>query len=254
MELRFDAEAVLVTGASSGIGAAVAEGFGAAGATVGVHFGHDRAGAERTAARVEAVGGKAVVLEADLATPAGRARLVEETLSALGTPRVLVNNAGSLVRRSPVEETDDELFTKIFELNFRSVFELCRAFVPAMRAAGGGAIVNISSISARTGGAGGSVLYGSAKAALSTFTRGLAVELAPSGIRVNALAPGLIDTPFHEQGTPPERFAAIAAGIPMGRPGTPEECVGPVLFFAHPLAASYVTGQCLEVNGGQLTP
>lgn len=254
MDLRFDGKRVLVTGASSGIGAAVARGFGAAGAMVGVHFGRDRDGAEVTAATVKEAGGKAVVLEADLASRAGRDRLVSETEAKVGVPDVIVNNAGSLITRAPVEQSTDELFDAIINLNFRAVFELCRAFVPMMRRNGGGAIVNLSSISARTGGAGGSVLYSSAKAALSTFTRGLAVELATSEIRVNAVSPGLIDTPFHEQGTSPERFAAIAAGIPMGRAGSPEDCVGPVLFLAHPEAAAYVTGQCLEVNGGQLMP
>jgi 3-oxoacyl-[acyl-carrier protein] reductase len=123
-----------------------------------------------------------------------------------------------------------------------------------MKARGGGAIVNLTSVAARTGGAGGSVAYATSKGAVSTFTHGLAKELARDGIRVNAVAPGVITTPFHDRNTSAEQMDGMVAGIPMGRTGTPEECVGTVLFLASQAMSGYVTGQVIEVNGGQLTP
>ena len=148
----------------------------------------------------------------------------------------------------------DEDFDRIIALNLASVVATCRQVIPAMRRQGGGAIVNLTSIAARTGGGGGSVLYATAKGGLSTFTRGLARELAPEGIRVNAVAPGIITTPFHDRHTTHDQMRAMVDGIPMGRAGDPKECVGAVLFLASTALSSYVTGQVLEVNGGQLTP
>jgi 3-oxoacyl-[acyl-carrier protein] reductase len=123
-----------------------------------------------------------------------------------------------------------------------------------MRSNGGGSIVNLTSIAARTGGAGGSVAYATSKGAVSTFTRGLAKELARDGIRVNGVAPGIIVTPFHDRHTSQQQMDAMVATIPMGRAGTPEECVGTVLYLASPAMSGYVTGQVIEINGGQLTP
>jgi 3-oxoacyl-[acyl-carrier protein] reductase len=154
----------------------------------------------------------------------------------------------------PVSEMTDEQFARVMDLNMSSVFAACRQAVPVMRRRGSGAIVNLTSIAARTGGAGGSVAYATAKGAVSTFTRGLAKEVAIDGIRVNAIAPGIITTPFHERHTSDAQMAGMVAGIPMGRAGTPEECVGSVLFLASPAMSGYVTGQVIEINGGQLTP
>jgi 3-oxoacyl-[acyl-carrier protein] reductase len=140
------------------------------------------------------------------------------------------------------------------ELNMGTVFRACRRVVPSMVKQGNGAIVNISSIAARTGGGGRSVLYASAKAAVSTFTRGLAREVGRHGIRVNAVAPGVIDTPFHDRHSTPQRLEQIAAANPLGRIGTPQDCVGPVMFLASSTMGGYVTGQVIEVNGGALTP
>jgi 3-oxoacyl-[acyl-carrier protein] reductase len=123
-----------------------------------------------------------------------------------------------------------------------------------MRKGGGGSIVNLTSIAARTGGAGGSVAYATSKGAVSTFTRGLAKELARDGIRVNGVAPGIIVTPFHDRHTSQQQMDAMVTTIPMGRAGTPEECVGTVLYLASPAMSGYVTGQVIEINGGQLTP
>jgi 3-oxoacyl-[acyl-carrier protein] reductase len=252
--LDFTGQVVLVTGAGSGIGAAVAEGFGRHGAQVVVHYGHNRDGAEKVAAGIREAGGQASVVSADLAQPAAAARLVHEVVSRHGRLDVLVNNAGDLLGRMPVTEMSDEQFTRVMDLNMTSVFAACREAVPVMQRQGAGAIVNLTSVAARTGGAGGSVAYATAKGAVSTFTRGLAKEVARTGIRVNAVAPGIIVTPFHERHTPDEQMAAMVSGIPMGRPGTADECVGTVLFLADLAMAGYVTGQVIEINGGQLTP
>jgi 3-oxoacyl-[acyl-carrier protein] reductase len=252
--LDFTGQVVLVTGAGSGIGAAVAEGFGRRGAHVVVHYGHNREGAEKVAGAIGEAGGQATVASADLSRPAGAAQLVDEVAARHGRLDVLVNNAGDLLGRMPVTEMSDEQFTRVMDLNMGSVFAACRQAVPVMQRQGTGAIVNLTSVAARTGGAGGSVAYATAKGAVSTFTRGLAKEVAQTGIRVNAVAPGIIVTPFHERHTSDEQMAAMVSGIPMGRAGTPDECVGTVLFLADAGMSGYVTGQVIEVNGGQLTP
>jgi 3-oxoacyl-[acyl-carrier protein] reductase len=252
--LDFSGQVVLVTGAGSGIGAAVAEGFGRHGAHVVVHYGHNREGAEKVASAISEAGGDASVVSADLAQPAAAAELVDEVAARHGRLDVLVNNAGDLLGRMPVTEMTDEQFTRVMDLNMTSVFAACRQAVPVMQRRGAGAIVNLTSVAARTGGAGGSVAYATAKGAVSTFTRGLAKEVARTGIRVNAIAPGIIVTPFHERHTSDEQMATMVSGIPMGRSGTPDECVGTVLFLADPAMSGYVTGQVIEINGGQLTP
>lgn len=251
----FQGKNVLVTGASLGIGAALARAFAVAGANVGI--GYRRSAEEAVAIRDEIVGsgGTAVLLRGDVADKQELQEVIRGARSQLGSIDILINNAGALIARSPIAEASDDLYDRVMALNVRSMFEACRAVIPEMRERGSGNIINLTSIAARTGGAGGSVLYAAAKGAVATFTRGLAVEVAPYGIRVNALSPGLISTPFHTDGiTPPEHFAQMEASIPMGRAGTAEECVGPVLFLASDHMSSYVTGQMLEVNGGLYRP
>ncbi|MET7281889.1 glucose 1-dehydrogenase [Kribbella sp. NPDC005582] len=252
--LDFTDQVVLVTGASSGIGAAVAVGFAQTGATVAVHYHRNAEGAAHTVAAVQTAGGTASLHQADLADPASAGSLVDEVLAKHGRIDVLVNNAGDLVKRSPIVDVPDEDFQRILEVNLTSVFALSRRIVPVFRAQGGGSIVNVTSIAARTGGAGGSVVYATSKGAVSTFTRGLAKELAPDNIRVNALSPGVITTPFHDRHTAADQMQAMVNTIPMGRTGTPHECVGTVLYLASDRMSSYVTGQIIEVNGGQLVP
>lgn len=253
MDIRFDGRTILVTGGSGGIGAQLALGFASSGGTVAVHYSRSASGAEAVASAIREAGGTAFLVGADLTTPDGPERLIAAVGEQAGRLDVLVNNAGGQVRRSPVAETDDDLYDELLSLNLTSVFRTCRAAIPLLAGAGGASIVNISSVSARNGGGGGSVVYSSAKAAVSTFTRGLAKELVSQRIRVNAVAPGLIDTPFHEA-TPRATWDSVVAGIPMARAGRAEEIVGPVLFLASEVAASYVNGQSLEVNGAQYMP
>jgi len=254
MQIDFKGTTALVTGAGSGIGAATAIGLAQAGAHVMVHYNRNEQGANAVRQTIEKGGGSADVIGADLTEGQAADRLVEETLRTRGAIDILVNNAGDLVRRAQIVDLTDEDFHRVMDLNLTSVFTMCRAAVPSMQARGTGAIVNLTSIAARNGGGGGSAVYAASKAAVSTFTRGLAKEVALDGVRVNAVSPGVIATPFHERHTSDEQMAGMVAGIPMRRMGTPEECVGTVLFLASDMMSGYVTGQILEVNGGQLMP
>jgi 3-oxoacyl-[acyl-carrier protein] reductase len=249
MELGLRDRTVVVTGGGSGIGAAVARGFGAVGAQVVVHFHGSRDGAEEVGRDIEAAGGRALVRQGDLTDRTAGDELFAAITREVGHVDVLVNNVGGLVERSPVAETNDELYDAYMEINFGSMFRACRAVVPVMNA--GGAIINISSIAARNGGGAGSSLYCAGKGAVSSFTRALAKELAPQRIRVNAISPGIIETKFHEV-TPPDAFAAMVSAIPLGRAGQPDEIVGPSLFLASEGMSSFVTGHVLEVNGGHV--
>lgn len=251
MQVRFDDQVVVVTGGGSGIGAAIARGFADAGATVALHYHRSDAGAQALKSEVEAAGGRVHLAQADLTDPAAVQAMFEDISHSLGRIDVLVNNAGGLIERALVDATPDDLYEQMLALNFGSAFAACRAAVPVMRRQQSGAIINISSIAARNGGGTGSSLYCAGKGALSAFTRALAKELAGDGIRVNAVSPGIIETAFHSK-TAPEAFNAMVAAIPLGRPGQPDEVVGPVLFLASPAMSSFVTGHVLEANGGHV--
>jgi 3-oxoacyl-[acyl-carrier protein] reductase len=245
---------VLVTGASTGIGAAVARGFAACGARVAVHYNRSAAEAGAVVAAIEAEGGQAWCEQADLADPANAAPLIDRVAARGGGLDVLINNAGYLIRRVAFAQTDVALLRELLDLNLASLAAACHAALPHFRKAGRGVIVNTTSVAARNGGGPGTVLYAAAKGGVSTLTRGLAKELARDNIRVNAVAPGIILTPLHAKLTPPETLAAMTAQIPMGRAGTAEECVGAYLFLASDSLSGYITGQVIEVNGGQLMP
>lgn len=245
---------VLVTGSSTGIGAAVARGFAANGARVAVHYHASKAAAERVLADIEKGGGEAALFAADVTKSTEVERLVAAVAARFGRLDVLVNNAGGLLKRAPLAELDDALYDQVLDLNVRSVVAACRAAVPHMRRNGGGAIVNTGSIAARHGGGPGAALYAGAKGFVETLTRNLAKEFATHGIRVNAVAPGVIMTPFHERFSTPEMLEGFRKTIPMGRLGAPEDCVGAYLFLASARLSGFITGQVIEVNGGQLMP
>jgi 3-oxoacyl-[acyl-carrier protein] reductase len=251
---EFRGRTVLVTGASSGIGAAVAVAFASAGASVVVHYHRNESGARDVLEAVESAGTRGLLVGADLIQPNGADDVVSTAEAGIGPIDVLINNAGDLGEREEVAGVTDAAYDHIMDLNMGTVFRACRRVVPSMIERGGGAIVNIGSIAARTGGGGRSVVYASAKAAVSTFTRGLAREVGRHGVRVNAVAPGVIDTPFHGRHSTPERLDEMASANPLKRIGTPQDCVGPIMFLASPVMSGYVTGQVIEVNGGSLTP
>lgn len=249
-----EGKAVLVTGASTGIGAAVAKGFAAQGARVAVHYNSSEQEAQEVIGEIRSAGGQAVALRADVRSVEACGRLVHEAREMLGGLDVLVNNAGGVVRRHPLRDIDDALYDDIVNLNARSVFACSRAALPFMEAQGGGAIISTTSLAARNGGGSKSTLYAASKAFVSTFTRGLAKEVARHGIRVNAVAPGVIGKPDKDKTTPAHQLEASIRLTPMRRIGTVEECVGAYLFLASNEMAGFITGQVIEVNGGLQMP
>jgi len=247
-------KAVLVTGASTGIGAAVARALGAQGALVGVHYHSSQGPAEAVAADIEAAGGRSVLVRADAAKSGEMARAVAETAAAFGRLDGLVNNAGGMVARVPYAEMPDAHYDAVMDLNARSVLAATTAAIPHLKAAGGGFVINTTSIAARNGASNGAGIYGSSKAFVANVTRGMAKELIAFGIRVNAVAPGVIATPFHERYSTKAQLQAQLATIPQGRLGVAEDCVGAYLFLASAALSGYIVGQTIEVNGGMLMP
>jgi 3-oxoacyl-[acyl-carrier protein] reductase len=245
----------LVTGASRGIGAAVARGLGACGAKVMVHYRSGRSGAETVAAYIEQHGGSARIVQGDIAEADTPDRLIEDTVAAFRRLDVLINNAGDQISRVGVADVPDELFERHVAVNIRPVFTACRAGVRQFRKqGGGGSIINVSSVAARTGGGGGSAIYAGAKAFISTFSRSIAKELAREGIRVNVVSPGVIATDMQDRVTSPEQLKVATTQIPMGHVGEPDDCVGTFLYLCSDRLSGYVTGQVIEVNGGLLMP
>jgi 3-oxoacyl-[acyl-carrier protein] reductase len=248
-----EGKAYLLTGASTGIGAAVARAFGAQGAMVAVHYHASANEAEAVATDVVKAGGKAVLVKANVAKRAEAVGAVEFTARHFGRLDGLINNAGGLLGRIPLSESDEAHDHEVVDLNALSVVWTTRAALPWLKAKGG-IVINTSSVAARNGGGPGASLYAASKAFVSTLTRGLAKELVKDRIRVNAVSPGLILTPFHERYTTPEQIRVQTGGIPMGYAAKPEECVGAYLFLASDMLSGYMTGQVIEVNGGQLMP
>jgi len=247
-------KAVLVTGSSTGIGAAAARAFGAEGARVAVHFHRSEKEAAAVAGDIRKAGGEAVIVGGDVSKSAGAEAVVKGAAEALGGLDILVNNAGSMIRRAALTESDDAFFDAMIDLNVRSVVAACRAAVPIFLAAGRGNIINVGSIAARLGGSPRSSLYAASKGFVSTFTKALALEYAAHGIRVNAVAPGTVATPFQYTVYTEAQLADVAKTIPLGRVGRAEDIAGAFLYLASDAASGWVTGQILEVNGGRLMP
>jgi len=245
---------VLVTGASTGIGAATAKGFAANGARVMVHYNASKAEAGAVVAEIIAAGGEAALVQGDISDRSVPARIVADTVKHFGRIDVLINNAGGMLGRKWLGEMGDAHYDRVMDLNVWSVVAFMREVAPLMKAQGGGNIINVSSIAARHGGGGGSVLYASAKGFVSTFTKGMAKELIGANIRVNAVSPGTITTPFHERYSTAEQLEAGRKTIPQGRLGIAEDCVGTFLFLASDSLSGYLVGQVIEVNGGQYMP
>lgn len=243
-------KSVLITGASTGIGAAVAEAFGQCRARVAVHYNRSRGPADEVAEKVRAAGAEAVVVQGDVTKVAEVGRIVEETVAAFGGLDVLVHNAGDLVKRGDIDEISDEDIDFIMALNARAVVSVARAALPHLRRSKG-CIVNTTSVAARQAGGPGSPIYTASKTFAQGLTRFLARDLAPEGVRVNAVAPGFILTPLQDRNSTPEQIETMTSRIPMGRAGLPEDLVGAYLFLASDRLSGWTTGATIDVNGGQ---
>ena len=241
----------LVTGASSGIGAATAHLLAAQGARVAVGYFRNQEGAVKVLDSIAAAGGTAVAAVGDFRKTSEIHAVVGQVVKEFGPIDILVNNAGSLVKRQPIRDVSEEMWDDIIALNLKSAVFASKAVAPSMIERRTGAIVNVVSIAGHNGGGPGAGTYATAKAGLTSFTKSLAKELAPHGIRVNAISPGVIDTPFHEMFSTPEMIAGFVKTIPLGRVGTAEECAQVIAFLVSD-AASYVVGETIEINGGQL--
>jgi 3-oxoacyl-[acyl-carrier protein] reductase len=244
-------QVALITGASSGIGRATAEAMARQGARVGVNYCKNQVGAEQAAGTIRKAGSEALVIRGDVTRHAEVLALVEAVRKAWGRIDILVNNAGDLLARRTLVDMTEEYWDQIMALNLKSAFLCVKAVWEEMAARKSGCIINVSSIAARNGGGSGAAAYAAAKGGLLTYTKSLAKELAPHGIRVNAIAPGVIATPYHERHSPGEVFQRFVASIPLGRAGTAEEIADVIVFLASP-AARFITGETIEVNGGML--
>jgi NAD(P)-dependent dehydrogenase (short-subunit alcohol dehydrogenase family) len=244
---------VIVTGGGRGIGAATAMALGAAGYNVAVNFASNETAAARVVDRLAALGSKAIAIRGDVSRESDVLRLFETAERALGPVRALVNNAGITGGFARVDSVESAVLTQVLAVNVAGTILCAREAVKRMstrRGGRGGAIVNISSLITRTGGAGEWVHYAASKGAVNSFTSGLAREVAAEGIRVNAVAPGLIDTELHAASGAPDRLERLSPSIPMQRPGTAEEAAAGVVWLLSD-AASYVSGAILEIGGGR---
>jgi 3-oxoacyl-[acyl-carrier protein] reductase len=244
-------QVALITGASSGIGSASAKAMARAGAKVAVNYCKNRAGAEQTLSSIHQAGGTAMIVRADVTSAAEIQAMVDEVRRRWGRIDALVNNAGDLLARRTLADMTEDYWDQIMALNLKSAFLCTQAVWQEMAARKCGCIINMTSIAGRNGGGIGAAAYAAAKGGLLTYSKGLAKELAPYGIRVNGVAPGVIQTPYHDRYSPPEVFQKFIAATPLGRAGTSEEVAEVVVFLASS-AASFITGETIEVNGGML--
>ena len=249
MEINLQGKIALVTGAGAGIGQAIAIALASAGGTVIVNYRKNTKGAQETLARVEEAGGSGFTYAADVAQASEVRGLMNEISRRFGRLDILVNNAGGLVKREAIATMSEGLWDEVMNINVRSTFLCCQAAIPLMSGHNWGRIINLSSLAAHDGGGPGAVHYAAAKAAILTFTKGLAKEVAAQGITANCVAPGLVNTAFHDTFTTPQARQGMVSNTPLSREGQPTDVANTVLFLASDLAA-FVTGETININGG----
>ena len=238
----------VVTGGSRDIGRAISVKLAKVGAKVVVNYYNSEAGAKETVQEIKSLGGEAIAIKADVSNLDDIKNLKVKTIEAFGKSiDILVNNAGGLFARKTLQELDESFYDLVMGVNFKSTIFVMQAFEPLMSK--GGSIINISSQAARDGGGGGSSLYASSKGAVTTFTRAMAKELGPKGIRVNAICPGMIATKFHDDFTKDEVRVKVAESTPLRRQGGAEEVADLVAYLASD-ESSFIAGNNLDINGG----
>ncbi|MGH9339408.1 MAG: SDR family NAD(P)-dependent oxidoreductase [Acidobacteriota bacterium] len=248
--MEFAGKTAVVTGASSGIGRATAELLGKQGARVAVHYNNNHAGAQEAVSAIRAGGSEATAIRGDLSVMPDIEKLKRETHDVFGPIDILINNAGGLIERCPLRTMREDLYDALMDINVKSLVFVTQAFLDDMIGKKKGAIVNMASIAARHGGGPGSGVYAASKAAALCLTKAMAKEFLAYGIRVNAVNPGVIQTPFHAA-TPPEMMKQFVASIPAARAGTAAEIAEVIVFLASE-RSSYIVGETVEINGGQL--
>lgn len=251
MNIQLSGQIALVTGGASGIGLEISKTLAACGAKVAVHY--YSANGDQAVEEIRAAGGDVKGFRADARSPEELERLVKAVEEHFGgTVDILVNNAGSMVKRVPNLEMTEEHYANVMDVNFKSTVFACKAVLPGMIAKKSGRIVNMASVAAHDGGGPGASIYAASKAAVLSYSKGIAKEFAPHGINVNVVSPGFIgQTSFHETFTSPAARQASVAKVPLGREGTPRDVAGAVLFLVSPLS-DYLTGETIEINGGML--
>jgi 3-oxoacyl-[acyl-carrier protein] reductase len=246
----FSDQVVFVTGGATGIGAAIVERFATLGADVACCYNKSRSDAEALAARLKERGREIFLVKADVSDRREVKAAIEATVAHFGRPiSILVNNAGDNIAPTPVDAMDEDLWEKVIAINLTGPFLCAKYCIPAMKAARAGRIINVTSISARTGGGPGSAHYVASKAGLEGFTRALAKEMAPFNVTVNGVAPGVIYTPIHQRTNTPESLERLRQTIPLLRIGAADEVARVVTFLASE-DASFMTGEIVAVNGG----
>ncbi len=246
--MKLTGKTAIVTGGARDIGRAISIKLAKLGANVVVNYRSNEATANETIDLIKAAGGAAIAVKADMTKFADCKHLVDKTVEAYGNDiHILVNNAGGLVARKKLHEMDEEFWDHLMTLNLKSVFMMHKVTVPHMPS--GSSIVNLASQAGRDGGGGGASAYATSKGAVMTFTRSMAKELGPQGIRVNALCPGMIATTFHDTFTPDNVREIVANKTPLRREGTSEEVADLVACLASD-ETSFVSGANFDINGG----
>jgi 3-oxoacyl-[acyl-carrier protein] reductase len=245
--MMLSGKSVLVTGGASGIGRSIALAFAREGADVAITY--MTTDPSDTLATIRSTGARALAVQADLRSEPVVDEVVGKTVEAFGKLDVLVANTGGLLQRSRAVETPLTLWNDVVAVNLTTTFLCCRAALRQMEPRKTGHLILLSSLAAHDGGGSGASHYAATKGAILTYTRALAKEVGPLGIRVNGIAPGLIGTRFHDTFTPPEARRATVERTPLRREGTPDDVAGAALFLVSP-GACFVTGETIEVNGG----
>lgn len=245
---KFKGKVAVVTGGARDIGRAISVKLAKEGAKVVVNYYNSDAGAQETLDEIKSFGGEAIAVKADVSNLDDIKSLKDKTVAAFGsTVDILVNNAGGLFARRTLQEFDEAFYDLLMDVNFKGTVFVMQAFEPLMGK--GSSMINLSSLAARDGGGGGSALYASSKGAVTTFTRAMAKELGPKGIRVNALCPGLIGTKFHDDFTKDEVRKMVADKTPVRREGSADEVADLVVYLASD-SSSFITGANFDINGG----